>query len=425
MKGLLKGRLDSAVALAVASTASGGAALLAIAWLATRRLSSAELGFFFSFLSFGAFIQLADFGLSYAALQTGGKLAGTGRLGELPAIARHVTRWITVAAGIATIAAGLIGGAIFFSSPAGVAWQLPWIAYLCAAFALQVITPGVFLREGSGRVVAMWRLRLVQEWTGAIACILALYFGAGLWSLAAYAGAKALAGAAILLLRHPLRADAENTTVVRWMRDVWPFQWKIGVSGMSGFLIFRAFAPVVLFAQGPEAAGSFGLAISLMNLLIAVSSSWPMSRAARYSSLAAARRFNELHGEYPRMVGASTVAAIFGTAAAIALIAVARSNGLAFALTLPEPRTTIIILATSIVHHIVICFGVVLRAEGREPLLIPSVVGGLVTVLAIWIAATYGTLFHVAAVNFALALLGIPIAWLLLRHRERQLRATG
>ena len=41
-----------------------------------------------------------------------------------------------------------------------------------ADFALQVITPGVFLREGSGRVVAMWRLRLVQEWTGAIACIL-------------------------------------------------------------------------------------------------------------------------------------------------------------------------------------------------------------------------------------------------------------
>lgn len=48
----------------MAANASGGAGLFAIAWLATRRLSGPELGFFFSFLSFGALAQLADFGIS-------------------------------------------------------------------------------------------------------------------------------------------------------------------------------------------------------------------------------------------------------------------------------------------------------------------------------------------------------------------------
>jgi hypothetical protein len=65
---------------------------MAIAWLATRRLTPAELGFFFSFLSLGALVQVADFGLSYASLQTGGRLAGTGRLHEIPSVAARVRR---------------------------------------------------------------------------------------------------------------------------------------------------------------------------------------------------------------------------------------------------------------------------------------------------------------------------------------------
>lgn len=419
--------LSGSAALAVASTASGGVALLAIAWLATKRLSGAELGFFFSFLSLGAFVQLADFGLSYAALQTGGRLAGTNRLHELPAIARHVTRWITLSAGAATIVAGVIGFAVFSArraDAANVAWQAPWLAYLASVFAVQVVAPGIFLREGSGKVVPMWRLRLGQEWAGAIACITALHFGAGLWSLCAYAAPRAVVGAAWLALGHRLRSDDATYSLKQWMADVWPFQWKIGLSGLSGFLIFRSFSPIVLLEKGPVAAGAFGLAISLMNLLIAVSTAWPMSQAARYSMLAAARRFDELRHEYPRTLWASTAASLAATAAAIAVLLLARQRGITFAQRLPDPWTTVLVLVTAIVHHIVICLAVVLRAEGREPLLIPSVAGGIVNIAAIWLAAHYGTLQTVAAVNLALAVIGIPIAALLLRWRHRQLLST-
>src|SRR5438045_8289976 len=91
-------------AVAVASTASGGVALLAIAWFATRRLTPVELGFFFSFLSLGALVQLADFGLSYASLNTGGRLAGSGRLHELPSVAARIRRWNLATASVATAA---------------------------------------------------------------------------------------------------------------------------------------------------------------------------------------------------------------------------------------------------------------------------------------------------------------------------------
>lgn len=410
------------------STASGGIGLLAIAWLATRRLSAAELGFFFSFLSFGALVQLADFGLSYASLQTAGRLAGTGRLHDLPAVAKRVERWNLLTAGVATVIVAAVGWFVFSargSTPqeAPITWREPWIGYLLCVFAVQQTLPGISLREGSGKITQAWQLRLVQEWIGAVACLLSLQAGAGLWSLAAFALARAVVALAWLKVRNPLQVskDLPAYSLEQWMTEVWPFQWRIGLSGLSGFLIFRAFTPIILFEKGPVSAGQFGLAISAMNLLIAISTSWPMSQAARYSTLFASGRFQELRREFPTMFWASTALAAAAAAALSIVLWWARQRGILFALRLTDPVTTTIILATAVVHHAVICFAMFLRAEGREPLLVPSVLGGAVTVLCIWLTAHFGTARDIAAVNLILALGGIPIVLFLLRSRERRL----
>src|SRR5690349_8063411 len=144
-------------AVAMASTASAGIVLLAIAWLAARRLTTTELGFFFSFLSFGALLQLADFGLSYAALQTAGHLAGSGRLHELAPLERRVIKWNVFATGVASLAVGVIGWATFSTQARlYIHWAAPWLAYLVAVIANQLTIPRISLREGGGRVEQMW-----------------------------------------------------------------------------------------------------------------------------------------------------------------------------------------------------------------------------------------------------------------------------
>ncbi|MGH9443992.1 MAG: hypothetical protein ACRD16_17140 [Thermoanaerobaculia bacterium] len=402
--------------IAMASTASGGAALLAIAWLATRRLSPTELGFFFSFLSFGALVQLADFGLTYASLQMGSLLSGTGRLSELASVAARVRRWNLAASGLATAMAGAIGSAIFSSNrsviqSAGVTWHGPWAAFLVSVFLNQLTVPQMALREGSGRVTQMWRLRLVQEWIAGAACLSALHAGWGLWSLPAFAGVRGATAAAWLAFGdEPLAGKGVSAYPLgRWMTEIWPFQWKIGVSTLSGFLIFRAFSPIVLLEKGPVAAGSFGLAISLMNLLISISTAWPMSHAARFSTLLAAGQNRKLRREFPRMLWGSTALSTAGTAALTFILWKAQDAGITFALRLPDPVTTALILLGASIHHVVACFAVVLRSEGREPLLAASVAGGVVTVSAVWLASHFGSLRDVALANLACTALGLPV----------------
>jgi len=413
---------------AMASIASGGVGLLAIALFATRCLNSPELGFFFSFLSFGSLVLISDFGLSYAALQTGGRLAGTARLLELPSIAKYIFRWNFLVSCPFSLIVAVLGWATFANHGSGPAsdqifWSTPWLGYLVGAFANQLTLPGISLREGGGKALQVWRLRFIQEWIGTGACLLTLYFGARLWSLMAFVLAKAIVAAVWLWLGDALKMESETPAFSskRWMSEVWPFQWKIGLSMLSGFLIFRAFSPLILIEKGPVLAGQFGLTFSVMNLLIAVSSAWPMSHTARYSTLFASGRYSELRQEFPAMLVSSTAL----SAAAAVILAVgfwqAQKNGLTFALRLTDPLTTAIVLAAAVAHHIVICVATFLRAEGREPLLVTSVVGGVVTTSAIWFTARFGSQTDIAVATLLCALCGIPVVFLLHRSRQRQL----
>jgi drug/metabolite transporter (DMT)-like permease len=84
-----------------------------------------------------------------------------------------------------------------------------------------------------------------------------------------------------------------------------------------------------------------------------------------------------------------------------------------------DPVTSAIILASGVIHHSVICIAVLLRAERREPFLLVSVIGGLVTALGIWLSAHYGTMRTVAITNFMLTFVGLPVAYALYAQRRR------
>lgn len=418
--------------VAMSSAASAGIGLFAIAWLATHRLTPEELGFFFAFLSLGALVQLADFGLSYATLVTAGRIAGAGGRNELPALGEFVARWNVTVSVVSAVLVAAIGSATFWNvapvpGSARVDWGGPWAVYLAGVLAAQWSIPGMSLREGGGKVAQMWRLRLLQEVAGVASCLACLQLGLGLWSLGAYASTRALVAAAWLRLGDPLHATplTSRFSAQRWMKESWPFQWKIGLSALSGFLIFRAFSPIILHVKGPVLAGQFGLSIAMMNLLIAVTGAWPMSQTARFTSLLAERRYREFDGEMPVLLFRSTALSAAATAALSALLWLAREHGVVFAERLTDPATTAVVLSCAVVHHAVGCIAVFLRAEGREPLLIPSIVGGLATGLVVWLTARSGTLMDVAVANLLLCLAGLPVAVLIYRHRRRERARAG
>jgi len=414
--------LRSEIGFALLARGVQGATMLAAALCVAWRLSIEEQGLFFVFMSLGALLQLCDFGLSYAALQTASHFRvadENARFGSFRTKANQINSTVLSAAAISI---GVLGALIVSARPdagrAELSWAGPWIGFIAAVFIAQLVNLEVVLIEGSRSAVVAWRLRLVQEVLGGCAFIAALLGGVGLWSLCVYWVVR-LAIAAWWLRRDGIRfPPPENVggAPFDWRRDVWPFQWRIGLSGLSGFLIFQAFNPIVLIEQGASVAGKFGMSLAMMNMLLLVTTVWPLSQVSRYVGLIAQRKFREAQRAFWRMLaGSSAFAALLVFGLLLALWWMSEKE-ISLASRLADLTTTSALLIAAVVHHVVICFAVLLRAERREPLLLASVFGSLFTVLAVWFAARYGGLRDIALANLGCALIGIPIVLTLYRR---------
>lgn len=374
-------------------------------------------GLFFSFLSLAALIQLGDFGVGYASLQMAGHLRARGDVAAAAQLRSQARR--RGAAGLAVTALIVAAVAAWRLPPLpGTPWLGAWCALALAAALLQGAQLELAWLEGARSVGLAWRLRFAQEAFGALAFVCGLLAGAGLWSLALYFGVRAAVPALLPVLAPrraargaatPAHASAASPPFV-WSRDLWPFQWRIGLSALAGFLVFQALNPLLLLMQGPAAAGRFGLGLAVMNMLLLLTTAWPLSQAARFAGLLAQGGRGGVAERLSRLLGPSlalaAVLALAGWAAVAALLAWRPQ----LAERLPDLATLGLLLVAALAHHATACYAVVLRAERMEPLLRLSVVGGLAGLVFIAVVARVGTLPAVAAAHLACTALGLLLA---------------
>lgn len=398
-------------------------AALCVAWT----FSLNQQGIFFVFLSFGALIQLAEFGLSYAVLQTASHLASSNALARLDSLrhqAHHIGRWLSATA---TVLVGGVGVMVFAAGSAVdgdvPGWLGPWLGFVIAVAGAQYMQWQVAMIEGARSARLAWRLRLLQESLGGIAFVAGLLSGAMLWSLCVYWGVRATVAAMWLSLDHRRERTALERDPERldWRREVWPFQWRIGLSSLSGFLIFQAFNPILLVAQGSAAAATFGMSLAIMNMLLLLTTAWPLSQASHFGALLARGDFPQMRQQLRRtLLGSTALTALIAVAVILAMYWMKRNN-VTLVNRLADIPTTAALLSAAIVHHIAACLAVVLRAERRDPLLRVSVFGGILTVCVVWFAARLGRPLDVAAANLVCTLPGLIVA---MQHYRRFARRT-
>ena len=423
----------------------GVAALIGII-LVGHFLDRTTQGYYFTILGFVAFVQLADFGLTYAVMQSASHEAATtgstgdrlpeGQVGRrLAALLRGATRFNTATTMLATLAIAGVGTRILTSGSATGAptseWWVPWIASLASVAAGQLLNPRVSLLEGAGFVSAVWLFRLVQELAAALTLWTALILGGGLWAIALSYATRVAVGL-VWLGAAPRRryfatlmgAQAGSGLGVYWRGEVWPFQWRIGVSAMSGYLIFQFFTPLMFALKGPTIAGQFGMTLTLTNGLLTVTTAWLNSLAPRFGTLIATRSYDRLNQEFARSVRSSFfVVLVIGAAMSAGSLMLARvQNPLAQRL-LP-PSAFAFFVAATVINHLVFAMAIYLRAHRREPLLVSSVVGALITPIVVSYAARYGNVTTIAASYLTLTIIGLGVTIAIFVSRSRAWHAV-
>jgi len=73
---------------------------------------------------------------------------------------------------------------------------------------------------------------------------------------------------------------------ISWQNEIWPFQWRIAISWISGYFVYQTFNPFLFAFKGPVAAGKMGMSLSFANAVMVIAMAWcrqKMHRSERLS----------------------------------------------------------------------------------------------------------------------------------------------
>lgn len=407
----------------------------------TAALTPVDQGYWYTFGSILGLQVFFELGLSVVVMQfasheraslewtRSGFMAGDAEAkSRLASLVRLSLLWYGAAAVLMAVIVIPVGLRFFGSSDQGggsVRWVFPWVLFGLMQAATLVMTPVFAILEGCGKVADVARFRMVQSVLNSLVVWSALLAGWKLFALPAMSAVPLIWGATWLAFKYrkwiaDLLRSVSPSSRIRWLGEVWPFQWRLAVSWLSSYFIFQLFSPVLFAYQGATVAGQMGMSLSLSSSLAAFGMAWLSTKAPAFGTLVARRDFGQLDRLFARSTFQSFCVLTAGVLSAWILFVYLRHAGFALGLRVLAPLPLGLLLMTTLVNQLVFAEAVYLRAHKREPFMWLSVASGVTTGLSTWIlgmtTGAVGVTAGYLACSTCVGLLGGT--WVFVRRRR-------
>ncbi|MFP5277827.1 MAG: lipopolysaccharide biosynthesis protein [Acidobacteriota bacterium] len=406
------------------SSLSGIVSVVLIAHL----LSPTEQGYYYTFASLIALqlvfelgftqvvMQLASHERAHLVIEPDGQISGDETAhARLASILQLVLRWYFLAAFLFVVAL-IPAGLYFFSSHqhlgSAAHWKAPWICAATVAGFGFFLDPLFAFSEGCGYVAEVAHMRFKRAILGNFLGWAALAAHHGLYAPALVLTGQVLVGSTWLWGRRAwllglLRLEVGRCKV-SWKREIWPFQWRIAVSWISGYFVYQSFNPILFAYKGPAAAGRMGMSLSIANSLMFFAMAWVSTKAAPFGMLIAKKRYAELDSIFFKTLLQSTGVALAGAAILWAGVAYLSSIHSPYSYKILSPLTFGLLLAAAIVNHLFASMATYLRAHKQEVLFQLSLAIAVAVLFSNFISArTVGAPGMVTGYLVILAILGL------------------
>jgi len=425
---LQKAEVDRAVFYGLLSRVWGVIAGPVTALLIATKFSPEVQGYYYTFANLLALqifvelglglviVQFASHEWSRLSLSPQGEITGDPEaLSKLSSLAAVALKWFLIGGLIVVLGLGF-GGHLFFSlSPASdVNWVSPWFL-LCALTGANIcLVPIWSLLEGCNQVSSIYFFRFWQGLFASVSIWVAIYFGANLW-VASISTTVTLACAGVFIRRKywnflkSLLASRPTGPRLDWREDILPMQWRIALSSVSGYFVFSLFTPVLFHYHGPLLAGQFGMTWNIVGIIGSISNAWIAPKAPQFGMLIALKNYVVLDTLFWRLT--KIVVLITLLLSLCCWLCIYIINILHYSIAerfLPVLPTVILLLAQALVT-ISMPFSTYLRAHKKEPLLLLSVMSGILTGLSTFIFGKYYAANGAAVGYLAVNLIVIPL----------------
>jgi hypothetical protein len=385
--------------------ASGVATTLAVPFF----LSPEQQGYFYTFASVLSIQVFFELGLGQALLYkfssyapVGPHLLVPGKSLELQSLL-YSSRRIYIMITILFCLVASVVGLIFFShsgQPSG-QWRPQWLflVFVTSINLMQSIKL-VFL-ESHGRVADVATLRLKVCFFSSILFFVVLALGGGLWAATVVPTLNAVASswwiygssqALVYRQNRNLNVSPKLSDMSRlWSQEIFPLQWRTSLSWLSGYFIFQLITPITFSRFGPVVAGQLGFAISAMNSILFVATTFTTAIAPRLSSLFHAGMIREYNLLFDRSLARSVSAIILLSALFVFSVYSLSAIHVGVASRFLSWKLLLLYSLTVVVSAIAYCWAIYLRSQSIEPLAVQSIVTAAVMAPSIW-AFSYASL---------------------------------
>ncbi|MDY3520349.1 polysaccharide biosynthesis protein [Riemerella anatipestifer] len=421
--------LDGAVFYTVLGRViQGGGGLISIFFI-TNYLSKIEQGYFYTFSSLVAiqvFFELGFTGIvtqyvahEFAYLRIGKDFKIEGDLqykSRLSSLFRFCVKWYVIIS-LLLFCLLLIIGNVFFSKYGGestVQWSFPWMLLALATSINLFFSPLLSFMEGINLIKYVAQIRLIQKSVQLFILFALLMMGCKLYSVAISLMISSLIFPFLFFL-----SKNKNIFLALWKergewsvsykREIFPLQWKIALSWISGYFVYQLFNPVVFATSGAVVAGQMGVTIAVLGGVSTIFMSWMNTKVPMFSSFIAKREYKMLDIAFKKNLIQTLVATLVGLLMVVIAVTFLRYFKISYANRFLSMELFVLLSIATFFNQVVSSLALYLRCHKKEPLLIYSIVLGILTGGGtLFFGNKYGVDGVVISYTFFVVVIGFP-----------------
>jgi len=372
-------------------------------YLIAQRFSKEVQGFYYTIASLLSLQIFFELGLStvltvfasheFAKLKWGemGSINGDSvALARISDLMRKTIKWF----GTASVLLSMLlipFGLIFFGQNGGSVdfpWRLPWTMAVFAT-SLNLFSSSFFsVIMGSGDVITVNRRNLIVAILGSCTSWCIMWFNGGLYAICVVGLSNTIFSYVYILKLKPRFLSfawesmlpkahgKDSVTLISWRKEIWPMQWKIAVSWISGYFIFQLFNPVLFYFHGAVVAGQMGMTLIAANALLGVSIVLINAKNPEFGMLISNKDWHALDHKFNKVLGQSALIATIGAVVGWAAVYLLQKNYQIGSRFLPANQAALL-FASMIIITVIYGYASYLRAHMKEVLMKQSVIAAI------------------------------------------------
>jgi hypothetical protein len=204
---------------------------------------------------------------------------------------------------------------------------------------------------------------------------------------------------------------------INYLNEVFPYQWKLALSWISGYFIFQLFNPVLFATEGVVIAGKMGMTLAIINGVSGLAMSWISTKIPLFSTLISLKKFEESN-----VIFKKTLLNVIGVSVFLFFILICGIQILNFIYPKLGSRFLkldyiIVLSIISLINLVIYCWASYLRCFKNEPYLINSLVIGLLCgISTIVLGNIFGLIGIVGGYTFISIFISLPWSYKIFIH---------